>query len=166
MTSREVGGVRHKLLVLHWAWVQQSPNKTEEKQTKVCCFKAMASISDVLLIVNLFLSASVFGFPLHQDIKQTCGYEVGVPCFVLLMCFWSQSYKVDNVCMYSRCMQICTRFQAGFVGIWLTFDADLNAASSISDCVWPDRASSVQALAPVFYLLLCLMCLTDRCWIK
>lgn len=39
---------------------------------------------------------------------------------------------------------------------------DFNAASSISDCVWPHKASSVQALAPVFYLLLCLMCLTDR----
>lgn len=35
----------------------------------------MASISDVLLIVNLLLSASVCGFPLHQDIKQTCGYQ-------------------------------------------------------------------------------------------
>lgn len=108
MTSREVGGVRLKLLSLHWVWVPQSPNKTEEKQTKVCCLKAMASISDVLLIVNLFLSASVFGFPLHQDIKQTCGYEVGVPCCVLLMCFdrgvtkWTMYACSHDVCWFVR----------------------------------------------------------------
>lgn len=87
MTSREVGGVRLKLRSLRWAWVQQSPNQTEEKQTKVCRFKAMASISAVLLIVNLLLSASVCGFPLHQDIKQTCGYQVGFPLFCFLDVF-------------------------------------------------------------------------------
>lgn len=84
----------------------------------------MASISELLLIANLCLSGSVFGFPLNKDTEQTCGYEVGL-MFVPLF--------DDKVTNWSTSMKMCRRFQTGFVVIQLTvFRADVHDASSIS----------------------------------
>lgn len=45
----------------------------------------MASVSELLFIASLCLSGSVFGFPLHKNTEQTCGYEVGLMFVSLLM---------------------------------------------------------------------------------
>lgn len=92
----------------------QTQNKTEERQTKVCCFKAMASVLELLLIANLMLLGSVYGFPLQKDAEQTCGYEVG-----FMFCFIFDD-RVSNWRIYME-MFTGTRFLSGFVVIRLTF---------------------------------------------
>lgn len=64
----------------------------------------MESISGLLLIANLLLSGSVYGFPLHKDTEQTCGYEVGFSvCFIF-----------DGRVLYWRTYEeMCPRFQSG-----------------------------------------------------
>lgn len=90
----------------------------------------MASVSELLLLANLCLSGSVFGFPLHKDTEQTCGYEV---CGMFVS-FLMTDYQEDLYGNVDACSTCLCRYSTYFLTLF--FRTDLRDVSSIS--VVPD----------------------------